>query len=226
MNDITQRTLRKIRSFVLREGRLTLGQQRALKELLPRFGLSISTEQKFNFDIIFNRHAPVILEIGFGNGESLAQQALQNPHLDFIGIEVHKPGIGHLLMRLEELQLTNVRVLNTDAVEVLQHAIAAHSLHGVQLFFPDPWHKKKHHKRRIVQSAFIEQLHILLATNGWFHVATDWTDYAVHTQNVMMAFDVFEKRTVEYAIARPETKFERRGLRLGHEVTDLVYRKK
>lgn len=215
--------LRQIRSFVLREGRLTVGQQRALDELWPRYGIDVDSDM-LDFKSLFGRSAPVVLEIGFGNGESLAQMANTYRDFDFIGVEVHRPGVGHLLRLIEKDALNNIRVLCKDAVEVLRNNVADMSLYGINIFFPDPWHKKRHHKRRLVQADFIALLSWKLQDNGVLHVATDWEDYAHHVEAVM-ANQAFSPAPPEGALSRPETKFEQRGQRLGHGVWDLVYRK-
>lgn len=219
--------LRTIRSFVRREGRLTIGQQRALRELLPVYGLD-AEKSGHNLTEIFARNNPKILEIGFGNGESLAQQANDNPDTNYIGIEVHRPGVGHLLVKVEQLQLDNVRVFNADAVEVVKHCIADHTLDGIQIFFPDPWHKKRHHKRRLIQVEFIKLLGRKLKAGGTLHFATDWENYAEHMVDVMRQSEGFnnistEGKFVPRPAHRPLTKFEQRGQRLGHGVWDLIY---
>ena len=221
--------LRRIRSFVRREGRLTPGQQRAMDELFPRFGIEES-EQQLDLDTIFQRNAPRILEIGFGNGESLASIAQHHPQNDYIGIEVHRPGVGHLLIKIEELGLTNLRVICADAVEVLQRQIPDASLDALYLFFPDPWHKKRHHKRRQVQPEWAQLVRRKLKTGGQLHLATDWENYAEHMLMVMNSAEGFKNlsTTNGYAVKpdyRPETKFERRGMRLGHGVWDLLFEK-
>ena len=220
---------RRIRSFVRREGRLTTGQARALTELWPRFGLEPG-DAEFDFVLVFGREAPVIVEIGFGNGESLAEVAEQHPQNNYIGIEVHRPGVGSLLLRLEEKKLSNVRVLCHDASEIIGGQIPDHSLDAVYLFFPDPWPKKKHHKRRIVQPVFVQQIRQKLKVGGQFHLATDWQNYAEHMMAVLSAADGFSNVAGpgNYAVKpeyRPETKFERRGLNKGHGVWDLVFRR-
>ncbi len=221
---------RRIRSFVRREGRLTKGQQRALEELWPRFGVEF-TPQCLDLDALFGRTAPRILEIGFGNGGALAELAQQHPENDYFGIEVHRPGVGNLLIQVEKHHLTNVRVSQHDAVEVLEQQIPDHSLDALYLFFPDPWHKKKHHKRRIVQPAFIEMVQARLKPGGILHMATDWEDYADHMLDVMQQAPGFENTAGEGKFSprpdyRPLTKFEQRGQKLGHGVWDLIYRKK
>jgi tRNA (guanine-N7-)-methyltransferase len=216
---------RPIRSFVRREGRLTAGQQRALDTLWPRFGIEFS-EKKLDLASIFGRLAPITLEIGFGNGDSLAAMAQAAPERDFLGIEVHRPGVGHLLQRIEALGLTNLRVMCHDAVEVLKHQIPPASLDTVQIFFPDPWHKKRHHKRRIIQPEFVDLLATRIRSGGTLHLATDWEDYAQHMLEVMRRSAAFSN-TAEGFVARPAhrppTKFEQRGQRLGHGVWDVVF---
>ena len=212
-----------------REGRLTPGQQRALDELWPHYGLS--AQQKLDALATFGRQAPLTLEIGFGNGGSLAAMAEQEPDNDFIGIEVHRPGVGRLLNAVHERQLNNVRVFCADAVEVLNRCIDDHSLDRVLLFFADPWPKKKHHKRRIVQPVFVSLLARKLKGGGLLHMATDWQPYAEHMLHVMEAAAEFrnEAGTGQYAprpAYRPVTRFEQRGQRLGHGVWDLLYRRK
>jgi len=221
---------RKIRSFVRREGRLTHGQQDALEHLWPIYGIE-GDSQSIDFKKLFGNNHPVILEIGFGNGESLAHMAEAMPENNFIGIEVHRPGVGHLLKLIEEKGLTNLRLMSDDAVDILTRQIPVSSLSGVQLFFPDPWHKKKHHKRRIVQAEFVRILASRLLSGGFFHMATDWQDYAVHMLEVMDASSEFENcsESEDYVPRpghRPITKFERRGHRLGHGTWDLIYTRK
>lgn len=226
---VTEQPQRRIRSFVRREGRLTAGQRRALEVLWPLYG--IAEEDPLELDGEFGRQAPRTLEIGFGNGDSLAQMAAAAPEEDFLGIEVHRPGIGHLLQEIEARGLRNVRVMNRDAVEVLERQIPAASLARVLLFFPDPWHKKKHHKRRILQPRFIELLSRALRPGGHFHMATDWQDYAEHMRAEMEQATDFHNvagpgRYADKPAYRPTTKFERRGQRLGHGVWDLVYERR
>lgn len=221
--------LRRIRSFVKREGRLTVGQERALNELFPLYGLTLQ-ENPLDLDVVFKRTSPRILEIGFGNGTSLSEMAANNPEQDYIGIEVHRPGVGNLLLQIEKLGLTNLRVINEDAVEVLKQTIADESLDAVYLFFADPWHKKRHHKRRIVQKEFVQLLRKKLKLNGAFHMATDWEHYAQHMMQVMNESEGFENTSgKDQYLPRPEyrplTKFEQRGQRLGHGVWDLIFKK-
>jgi tRNA (guanine-N7-)-methyltransferase len=220
---------RRIRSFVKREGRLTRGQQRALDELFPVYGF-ISDDSIFDLNEKFGRDAPKILEIGFGNGASLAEIARAHPDNDYLGIEVHRPGVGNLLLQIENENIQNIRVMSDDAVEVLENNIADNSLAAVYLFFADPWHKKKHHKRRIVQHAFVQLLRQKLKTGGVFHMATDWQDYAEHMMDVMSQAEGFENISGNGNYTpkpdyRPLTKFEQRGQRLGHGVWDLIFKK-
>ena len=221
---------RRILSFVKREGRLTKGQARAMDELYPQF--TIPLDRKINFEQVFANAHPVVMEIGFGNGHSLATMAANQPELNFVGLEVHRPGAGNLLLQIEKSGLENVRVLNEDAVEVLKNNIPDHSLYKVMIFFPDPWHKKRHHKRRLVQPGFVQLLGRKIQTGGVLHLATDWQDYAEHMLQVMEASaettGLFKNEYGNNAYAprpasRPETKFEQRGHRLGHGVWDLIY---
>ncbi len=210
---------RGIKSFVLRQGRLTEGQSRALEHQWPRFGLTLDSGTISPLTL-FQNAQPLILEIGFGMGESLAQQAELNPGLNYLGIEVHRPGVGHLLMLLEQQGLSNVRVFAEDSIEVLHRCIPPNCLSGVQVFFPDPWHKKRHHKRRIINQDFVTLLTQKLKSGGIVHLATDWVPYAEAMVEVFADFPQFQATVVP---DRPETKFERRGLRLGHKVTDLAF---
>ena len=216
---------RTIRSFVRREGRITRGQQRALDELWPKYG--IAQDGLADLEAVFGRAAPRTLEIGFGNGEALAEMAAEQPGQDFIGIEVHRPGVGHLLQLLEQRGIDNVRIVNADAIQMVDK-LPDQSLDRVLLFFPDPWHKKRHHKRRIVQPVFVQLLANKLKPGGILHMATDWQDYAEHMLAVMQNSDQFRNlagsgRYADKPDYRPETKFEQRGRRLGHDVWDLVF---
>jgi tRNA (guanine-N7-)-methyltransferase len=209
---------------VRREGRLTPGQQNALRRLWPRYGLD--PQQRLDPAAVFGRSAALTLEIGFGNGASLAAMAAAEPGRDFIGIEVHRPGVGQLLKALESGGLENVRVYCHDAIEVLNRCIDEHSLDRVLLLFPDPWPKKKHHKRRIVQADFVTLLARKLKAGGLLHMATDWQPYAEHMQAVMAgnpAFQACPAGHPDCRSTRPTTRFEQRGRRLGHAVTDLYY---
>jgi tRNA (guanine-N7-)-methyltransferase len=220
--------LRKIRSFVRRPGRATAAQKRAFAELLPRFAAD-AAQGPLDLTRLFGREARRVLDIGFGDGEALVTNAVNNPAVDYFGIEVHEPGIGHLLLLLEQTGVTNVRIVARDAAEVVPQLLAAATFDAVDLFFPDPWPKKRHHKRRLVQPPFVAELARVLAPGGLLHVATDWADYARHTREVLAASPQFsavdaEELRNEPLAARPPTKFERRGVRLGHEVADLYYR--
>jgi tRNA (guanine-N7-)-methyltransferase len=214
-----------IRSYVLRQGRFSRGQQRAYEELLPRFGVPFAPSP-LDFPALFGRAAPVVAEIGFGMGETTARIAAENPATDYLGIEVHAPGVGSLLRQLEERGLQNVRVVSHDAVEVLREMVPAGSLAGLHVFFPDPWPKKRHHKRRLVQPAFAQLAAQRLVPGGYVHVATDWEEYARHVLEVLSATPELADTAEAYAprpASRPETKFERRGIKLGHGVWDIVF---
>jgi tRNA (guanine-N7-)-methyltransferase len=218
--------MRTIHSFVRREGRITRAQEQALARLWSRYGLEADT--CLDFDACFRRQAPRTLEIGFGNGDTLACMADQEPATDFIGIEVHRPGIGHLLLELERRDLDNIRVFCADAVQVLKNCLPDASLDRVLLFFPDPWPKKRHHKRRIVQPDFVDLLARKLRAGGMLHMATDWEDYAQHMLEVMAGTASFGNQAGPGSTSprpdyRPVTKFEQRGLRLGHRVCDLLF---
>ena len=220
-------TRKPLRSFVLRAGRVGPGQQRALNDLGPRFVLPFAA-QTHDWAASFGRSAPLLLEIGFGMGDATAQVVAALPGHDLIGCEVHPPGVGALLKRIGEGGLTNVRILRHDAVEVLQQMVAPASLAGVHLWFPDPWHKKRHHKRRIVQPAFVDLVTSRLAPGGYLHCATDWQHYAEQMLEVLSAAPGLVNTTAGYAERpawRPLTKFEARGLRLGHGVWDLVFQR-
>ena len=220
---------RPIRSFVLRQGRLTHGQQRALDELMPVFGVPYAPAL-LNLDAVFGRADSLkILEIGFGMGDSTAKIAQAQPERDFLGVEVHAPGVGSLLKQIGELELKNLRIIQHDAVEVLKHMIADASLDGVHIFFPDPWHKKRHHKRRLIQSEFIRLLCSKLKAGAYIHVATDWQEYAEWVLEVLQQEPLLENTAQDYAPKpdyRPLTKFENRGIKLGHGVWDLIFRRK
>jgi len=219
---------RTIRSYVMRAGRTTEGQARALSELGPRFVLPYAA-QPLDTTAVFGRAAPVVLEIGFGMGDATAQIATTLPDTDFIGCEVHEPGVGALLKRIGDLGLQNLRIVQHDAVEVLEHMITPGSLAGVHIYFPDPWHKKRHHKRRLIQPPLVALLTSRLAPGGYLHCATDWEPYAQQMLEVLGAEPSLVNTAEGYApkpAYRPLTKFENRGLRLGHGVWDLVFRKR
>ena len=221
--------LRRIRSFVLREGRMTPAQQRAFDTVWSRFGIDYRAEPH-DFQTSFGRSAPLVLEIGFGNGEALAWASEHDPARNFIGIEVHGPGVGRLMNTLAARDAANVRLYKHDAVEVLEHEIAPASLAEVRIWFPDPWHKKRHNKRRIIRPEFAELLASRMAPGGLLHLATDWQAYAEHMLEVMEAAPgwtnaVGPQQYAEKPDWRIETHFERRGLKLGHGVWDLLYRR-
>lgn len=216
---------RSIRSFVVRAGRMGTGQVRALEELGPRFVLPFEPGL-IDAGAVFGRHAPLVLEIGFGMGAATAAIAQAMPDTDFIGVEVHAPGVGALLKQIGEMGLANIRIVQHDAVEVLEQMIAPGSLAGVHVFFPDPWHKKKHNKRRLIQAPFVRQLASRLAPGGTLHCATDWQPYAEQMLEVLSAEPLLANTAEGYAPRpdyRPLTKFEHRGLKLGHSVWDLVF---
>ncbi len=219
---------RPIRSFVMRAGRMTTGQSRALEELWPRFGVEYSSEP-LSLDTLFGRRAPRTLEIGFGNGEHLASLATAHPERDYLGVEVHRPGVGHLLMLAATKNLANLRVSTHDAVEVLRDQIAPGALDELLVLFPDPWHKKRHHKRRLIQPPFVELVASRLAPGGIFKLATDWEPYAVQMLEVLSASQATFRNLSPTGdwMPRPEerapTRFEKRGARLGHGVWDLAF---
>ncbi|MBK9705352.1 MAG: tRNA (guanosine(46)-N7)-methyltransferase TrmB [Betaproteobacteria bacterium] len=218
---------RPVRSFVLRQGRMSAAQQRALDELLPRFGLPFAAAP-LDFDRAFGRRAPRVLEIGCGMGETTAAIAAARPNDDFLGIEVHAPGVGSLLKQVAAQELNNVRVIRHDAVDVVAAMIPVASLAGIHVFFPDPWPKKRHHKRRLLKSGFVHELARRLAPGGYLHVATDWEDYAHEALATLQAEPLLANTAADFAprpAYRPLTKFEARGLKLGHGVWDLVFRR-
>lgn len=220
---------RSVRSYVLRMGRATAAQQRAMTELWPVFGIEYASAP-IDLTQAFRRDAPRAIEIGFGNGEALLEFAKANPDIDCLGIEVHRPGVGHLMLGAQSVALTNLRVMCHDAVEVLQQLPDA-SISFVHIFFPDPWHKKRHHKRRLIQPPFVTLLAGKLKQGGLLRLATDWEHYALQMREVLDASADFinvagEKGFIERPAMRPLTRFERRGHRLGHGVWDMEYRRK
>ncbi|MGA9028760.1 MAG: tRNA (guanosine(46)-N7)-methyltransferase TrmB [Steroidobacteraceae bacterium] len=218
----------RIRSYVLRAGRITAAQERALGQLWPSYGLDATAA--LDLDAVFARRAPRCLEIGFGAGEVIGALAERNPHIDYLGIEVHRSGVGRLLLHAERAGLANLRVICRDAVEVLRDALTDASLDEVLVFFPDPWHKKRHHKRRLIEPVFIAQLARKLRPDGVLRLATDWQDYAAQMLAVCNVEPLLESLSVDRTFVarppfRPPTRFERRGERLGHGVWDLAYRR-
>jgi tRNA (guanine-N7-)-methyltransferase len=220
---------RRIRSFVLRQGRLTKGQEHALETGWPKHGVEYAS-QSIELDVLFNRKdSKKILEIGFGMGDATAKIAQTLPDCDFIAVEVHTPGVGSLLKLLEELALANIRIFQHDAVEVLQNMLPDQSLDGVHIFFPDPWHKKRHHKRRLIQAEFVKLLCSKLKSGAYIHVATDWQEYAEWVLEVFNSETSLNNTAQDYAEKpsyRPLTKFENRGIKLGHGVWDIVFIRK
>jgi len=221
--------MRRVRRYVRRQGRMTDAQLHLLERLWPRYGID-NEHTPLDLDAIFGRPAAHVVEIGFGMGDSLIEMAEAAPEQDFLGIEVHRPGIARLLRSVDERHIGNVRVICDDAVEVLTHRIAANGLSAVHLFFPDPWPKKRHHKRRIVQPDFVALIASRLGKGGVFHMATDWEDYALAAMDVIAACPALQNRFGGHNFAprpeeRPLTKFERRGQRLGHGIWDLQFEK-
>jgi tRNA (guanine-N7-)-methyltransferase len=217
-----------IRSFVLRQGRVSNAQRRAVDTLLPVHGIAYAPGA-LDFEQVFGRRAPTLLEIGFGMGETTAQIAKAHPENNYLGIEVHTPGVGSLLKLIAEGGLSNLRIIQHDAVEVLEHMIASGSLAGAHIFFPDPWPKKRHHKRRLIQPDFVRLLASRLAAGAYLHAATDWEEYAEQILAVFGAEPTLENTAPGYAPRpdyRPQTKFENRGLKLGHGVWDIIFAKK
>ncbi|MCY7297345.1 tRNA (guanosine(46)-N7)-methyltransferase TrmB [Alteromonas sp. a30] len=221
--------IRKVQSFILREGRLTKGQAAAIESFWSSLGIDYQASP-FDIDTLFPKAQPIVIEIGFGMGQSLIEMAQNAPELNFIGIEVHKPGVGACISEAHNHNLTNLKVMEHDAVEALKNCIPDNSLHRVQLYFPDPWHKKRHHKRRIVQPEFAELVRQKLAQGGIFHMATDWENYAEQMLEVMLEAPGYKNCSENNTyVARPDfrpmTKFEKRGEKLGHGVWDLIFEK-
>jgi len=218
---------RPVRSYVLRQGRVSKAQRRACEALLPQFGIAYAPSP-VDFERVFGRAAPRVLEIGFGMGETTAAIAAAHPENDYLALEVHTPGVGSLLRQIDALMLRNVRIVQHDAVEVLEHMIAPGTLDAAHVFFPDPWPKKRHHKRRLIQPAFATLLASRLKPAGYVHVATDWADYARQILAVLENEPALRNTAGDFAprpAYRPLTKFEQRGLKLGHGVWDIVFRK-
>lgn len=219
----------RIRSFVLRQGRLTKGQEKALAKMQPNFGIAYDPDAQLNLATLFGRaESPKILEIGFGMGETTASIAAAMPEKDFLGIEVHTPGVGSLFKQMDERHIHNIRIIQHDAVEVLQNMLTPESLDGVHIYFPDPWHKKRHHKRRLIQAEFVDLLVTRMKAGAYIHVATDWQEYAEWVLEVLRNTPCLINTATEYAERpdyRPFTKFEKRGLNLGHGVWDIVFKK-
>jgi len=208
---------------------MTLGQTQAYESMMPVYGIGYQ-DKILDLRSLFGNEAPITLEIGFGMGGSLVEQAVNNPERNYIGIEVHRPGVGALLLKMQERQVTNIRVISHDAIDVLTHMIADQSIELIQLFFPDPWHKRKHHKRRIVSADFLDLLHRKIANQGCLHFATDWQDYAVHMLRTLKSAKGWRNCGLENGYVprpetRPVTKFEKRGEKLGHGVWDLIFQR-
>ncbi len=220
---------RPLRSFVRREGRMTTGQQRALERLWPAYGVDLP-EGPLDLAALFGRAAPCVLDIGFGNGETLVAMAAADPDRNYLGVEVHRPGVGHCLLDAEEAEVNNLRVVVADAVEVMSRHLPPESLAAIHIYFPDPWPKKRHHKRRLIQRSFLELAADRLEPGGLLHLATDWKDYAEWMSGLLEDDDRFINTAAPHRYLpdpppRPETKFERRGLRRGHQVFDLIYQR-
>lgn len=227
-NTVPEEHKRSIRSFVLRQGHMTAAQQRAIDTMWPQFGVDFQ-EAPLDLNRTFGRDNPKVLEIGFGMGVATVEIAKRLPDTDFLAIDVHGPGVGNILKLIEEEHISNIRVMRHDAVEVVEKMLEDDSLDGIHIFFPDPWHKKRHNKRRLVQVPFVEKLLPKIKSGGYVHMATDWEEYAVQMLEVLSSFDSLQNTATDYAPTpdyRPETKFETRGKRLGHGVWDLVFRKK
>ena len=217
MNTPENKFYRRIRSFVRREGKITPGQTRALEKHWPQVGCELQN------GLLPKSDKPIVFEIGFGMGDSFVEMARQNPQYQFVGVEVYRPGVGSMLMKMEKAGVNNIKVYRDDAVEVLEQCIADHSLQAVCIFFPDPWHKKRHHKRRLINEKFIKLLLQKLNPQGYLHIATDWQHYAEEIIELMQTFPQLQTLPAEKALTRPSTKYQKRGERLGHGVWDLYY---
>lgn len=225
--NIQQTKTRAIKSFVLRQGKITTGQQHAIKELMPKYGIEFS-HTLIDLNAIFGRNNPKIIEIGFGMGNATWQIAKENPNNDYLGIEVHSPGVGSLLMAINHHALSNIHIIKHDASAVLKYMIADNSIDGFHIYFPDPWHKKRHHKRRIIQHEFVLSLCNKLKPNGYIHLATDWEDYATWMLNILSKIPILKNTSltndfVPRPLSRPITNFETRGIQLNHDVWDLIF---
>ncbi len=226
MNEELNPPLRENRSFVIREGRFTEGQKKALEQLWPQLGIDVDQLSNFDLNDYFANSQPLILDIGFGSGDSLISLAQQRSDLNFIGVEVYRPGIGAVLRRIHEHKLQNVRVMNVDAMQLIAK-IAPSSLAGVMIWFPDPWPKKRHHKRRLIQESFLIKLAQAMQTQAILHLASDWQPYVVFMQAQLAKAKAFRRLDTNQnplKLQRPTTRFEQRGLRIGHKVYDLIYR--
>lgn len=220
-------SLRQIKSYVLRQGKITLGQQRAVAELMPKYGIAYDA-QPLDLNAAFGRDNPKVVEIGFGMGQATWQIAQANPDYDYLGIEMHWPGVGSLLLQAQAQEVTNLKVIRHDAVAVIRDMLPAASLHGVHIFFPDPWPKTRHHKRRLLQSDFIHLIVSKLQRDGYLHLATDWEDYAWWMLAKLQAEPELRNAATDFVLrpaTRPLTKFEQRGLTRGHQVWDLIFYK-
>lgn len=227
VSDVERKYWRPIRSYVRREGKLTRGQKKAINQYWPKYGVRLE-DGLLDFGSLFGRHANTVLEIGFGNGLSLADMAEQNLQCNYFGIEVYRPGVGSLLVQIQQRELHNIRVSKDDAVEVIDQQLPTDSLHQIQIFFPDPWHKKRHHKRRLIQSGFIDNLVTKLKLHGQLHIATDWFNYAEHILQVLTACPALRNTTANYVTKpqnRPVTKYEARGRRVGNGIWNMVFEK-
>ena len=229
MKELVTPPLRTIRSFVIREGRFTAAQKKAFDELWPKYGIPIEKIEQLKVNDWFPARQPTILDIGFGSGDSLLSLAQQRPEFNFIGVEVYRPGIGAVLRKIEELGINNIRIINTDAVQLLSEKMVADSVLGAMVWFPDPWPKKRHHKRRLVQEEFLQELIRIIQPDGILHLASDWQPYVefmIERVNKMPSLIAQETQQNPLELTRPPTRFEQRGLKIGHKVTDLIYRVK
>ena len=219
---MNKQLFREIKSYILRPGRITEGQKKAIETLMPLYGIKKS-EKRINLQKYFNKQSPIFINIGFGDGKELIDLSTRNPNKNFLGIEVHSPGIGKLLLSIKKLKIENIRIINGDAIEVIRDMIEDETIAGINLFFPDPWPKKRHHKRRIITHNFIKLVSRVLKKDGNLHISTDWANYAQHIQELMLQYDNFLK--INQPSHRPETKFEKRGEKLGYKIQDIEYKK-